>query len=161
MIVVLDNTVLSNFAQSQISSVIFMLWGDQVCTTPDVISEYHAGIKSAGLPASSWKSLQIQKLSSAEIEFADSLSAKLGKGECSCLAIAHSRNAILATDDLFARRVADRYHIQKIGTVGILIQCVKQKILSVPKAQKALNVMMNYGYRSPITDLQSFFLDHT
>jgi predicted nucleic acid-binding protein len=86
MIVVLDNTVLSNFALAQIASVIFMLWGDQVCTTPDVISEYHAGIMSAGLPASAWKSLQIQKLSSAEIEFAASLSAKLGKGECSCLA---------------------------------------------------------------------------
>jgi predicted nucleic acid-binding protein len=157
MIVVLDNTVLSNFAQTQIDSAINSLWGDQVCTTLDVISEYRAGIKSVGLPASAWEFLKINELSLVEIDFATSLSSKLGKGECSCIAIAYLRNAILATDDLFARKVADRYHIQKIGTVGILLQCVRREILTVTVAQKALNEMINFGYRSPVTDLTSFF----
>jgi len=158
MIVILDNTVLSNFAQAQIAHAILELWGDQACTTPDVISEYRAGIKPAGLPPSVWKFLRINELSSVEIDFATSLSAKLGKGERSCIAIAHVQNAIFATDDLFARKVANRYQIQKIGTVGILLQCVKQEIFSIPVAQKALNEMIAFGYRSPIIDLEDFLL---
>jgi len=136
MMVVVDNTVLSNFAQVHIDSVVVSLWGDQVCTTPEVISEYRAGIKAVGLPSSAWRLLKVTELSSSEIDFAASLSTKLGAGESSCIAIAYMRNAILATDDLFARRIADRYHLQKIGTVGILVQCVKREVLSLPSRGK-------------------------
>jgi predicted nucleic acid-binding protein len=67
------------------------------------------------------------------------------------------RNAVLATDDLFARKVADRFHVQKIGTVGIILQCVKQEVLTLPIAQKALTKMIKLGYRSPVTELKEFF----
>jgi predicted nucleic acid-binding protein len=98
--IVVDNTVLSNFAQTQIHSAIISLWGDQICTTPEVISEYRAGIKVVGLPSSAWRLLKITELSSSENDFAASLSTKLGAGESSCIAVAYIRNAILATDDL-------------------------------------------------------------
>jgi len=156
MTIVVDNTVLSNFAQAQVNSAVISLWGDRVCTTPEVISEYQAGIKAVGLPASAWIALEITEVFSQENDFAASLSIKLGAGENSCIAVAHMRNAILATDDLFARKVADRYHIRKIGTVGILVQCNKREILSLPVAQKALAEMINLGYRSPVTELKQF-----
>lgn len=158
MMIVVDNTVLSNFAQARVDYAVMSLWGDRVCSTSEVISEYQAGIKAVGLPAFTWKALKLIELSSPENDFAASLSTKLGAGESSCLAVAHMRNAILATDDLFARKIADRYHIQKIGTVGILVQCVKREILSLPNAQKTLAEMINLGYRSPVTELKEFFI---
>lgn len=86
------------------------------------------------------------------------MSTKLGVSESSCIAVAHMRNAILATDDLYACKIADRYHKQKIGMVGILVQSVKREVLSLPVAQKALDEMINLGYRSPVTELREFFI---
>jgi hypothetical protein len=74
MMIVVDNTVLSNFAQARVDSAVMSLWGDRVRITPEVISEYQAGIKAAGLPASAWKQLRIIELSSPENDFAASLS---------------------------------------------------------------------------------------
>lgn len=70
------------------------------------------------------------------------------------MAVAYLRNALFATDDLLARKVALRYRIQMIGTVGILIQCINREVLILPQAQKALNEMIAAGYHSPIRSLE-------
>ena len=62
MLVLLDATILTNFARVDLTSVMRDLWGDQVCTTVDVLMEYEAGIKAAGLPPSRWKQLSALKL---------------------------------------------------------------------------------------------------
>jgi predicted nucleic acid-binding protein len=61
-----------------------------------------------------------------------------------------------STESQCRKKVANRYQIQKIGTVGILLQYVKQEILAVPVAQKALNEMIVFGYCCPIIDLEDF-----
>ena len=152
-LILLDNTVLSNFAQAKIVSAVFSLWGDQVCTTTEVMEEYKAGIASVGLPKSAWKGLKIAKQTEEEQAFGVKFSTRLGAGERSCLAIAHTRGAIFATDDLYARELAKKYHIVVIGTVGILMECAAKNILTRTQAQHALEQMIANGYRSPIEDI--------
>ena len=152
-LILLDNTVLSNFAQAKIVSAVFSLWGDQVCTTTEVMEEYKAGIASVGLPKSAWKGLKIAKQTEEEQAFGVKFSTRLGAGERSCLAIAHARRAIFATDDLFARATAKKQNILVIGTIGILIECITKNILTRTEAQNALDLMIAKGYRSPIEDI--------
>lgn len=153
-LILLDNTVLSNFAQARVVSTIFSLWRSQICTTTESMTEYTAGVTAAGLPKSAWSDLKIFELSQDEQDFGSSLSARLGMGECSCLAIAYKRGAIFATDDLFARVTAKRFNIPVIGTIGILVQCVTKEILTHAQAQHALDLMISNGYHSPITDIR-------
>jgi predicted nucleic acid-binding protein len=144
---------MSNFAQAQVVPAVFKLWGQSVCTTPDALAEYQAGVAIVGLPHLAWQDIQLIKPSEDEQSFGKELSARFGKGERSCLSVARMRNGAVATDDLFARQVAQRYRIAIIGTVGILLLCIKRKILSILQAQTALEQMIAFGYRSPIDDL--------
>lgn len=149
----LDNTVLSNFARVQLASAVYSYWKGQARTTSQVLAEYHAGVIVAGLPATAWRELPVLELTPAETNFGDTLPARLGDGERSCLAVAHARQAIIATDDLFARQVAKRYRILAVGTFGILTRCVQRGILTHSKAQAALDQMIAAGYRAPIDNL--------
>jgi predicted nucleic acid-binding protein len=146
---------MSNFAPAQAVSVVYDLWGQSVCTTPDAFAEYHDGVAAVGLPDLAWEDIQIIKPSEDEQSFGIELSARPGKGERSCLSVARMRNGVFATDDLFARQVAQGYRIAIIGTVGILQLCVKRNILSSSGAQTALEQMIAFGYRSPIDDLST------
>jgi len=154
-LVLLDNTVMSNFAQAQVVSAVYDLWGQEVCTTPDAFAEYQTGVAMVGLPHLAWRDIQIIKPSEDEQSFGIELSARLGKGERSCLSVALMRNGVFATDDLFARQVAQRYKIAIIGTVGILLLCIKRNVLSNTQAQTTLEKMIAFGYRSPIDDLRT------
>ena len=49
-VVVLDNTVLTNFALVNRPELLFGLWGGACATTSAVIVEYQAGIVVRGLP---------------------------------------------------------------------------------------------------------------
>jgi predicted nucleic acid-binding protein len=151
--ILLDNTVLSNFAHARRSSTVFSLWGNQVCTTMEIIKEYNAGILSAGLPKSAWRGLKVIEQTEEEKSFGANLSTGLGAGERSCLAVAHARGAIFATDDLFARETAKKHKVPVIGTVGILMECIRTNILTPTRAQNALNVMITNGYRSPVESI--------
>ena len=153
MLVLLDTTVLTNFARVELASAPLRLWGDQVYTTAEALAEYHAGAQTAGLPRLAWKELRILESTSEEQALALTMSSRLGKGERACIAIAYMRGAIFATDDGFARRVARDYAIQITGTVGILKSCIQHRLLSQSQGQKALDEMIASGYHSPIQNL--------
>jgi hypothetical protein len=148
---------MSNFAQVQAILVVYELWGQSVCTTPDTFAEYQNGVSEVGLPSSVWDDLRLVEQTKDEMDFGENLSTRLGKGERSCLAVARMRGAVFATDDRFARQVAQRYKIAIIGTVGILLHCIKRNILSSAQAQTVLNQMRAFGYRSPIDDLRTLY----
>lgn len=156
-LVLLDNTVMSNFAHAQVVSAIYDLWGQSVCTTPDALAEYQDGIARVALPRLAWREIQVIKLSEEKQSFGLELSARLGKGERSCLSVARRRNGVFATDDRFARQIAQRYKVAIIGTVGILLLCIKRNILTDMQAQAALEQMVDFGYRSPIDDLRNLY----
>ena len=51
-LVLLDNTVLTNFALVDRPDLVLDLWGPNCATTTEVMAEYQAGIIGRGLPAS-------------------------------------------------------------------------------------------------------------
>jgi predicted nucleic acid-binding protein len=123
-IIVLDNTVLTNFAMVGKPGFVLDLWPGGVCTTRAVISEYLSGVEAANLPEDAWNDLLVLELTSTEEAIAISLSQRLGAGERSCLAVALNRKMALATDDYAARQYARKAGLVIVGTVGILALAV-------------------------------------
>lgn len=155
MLVLLDTTVLTNFARVGLTQVMTDLWGDQVYTPEDALREYRRGISVAGLAPLAWHQLSILTPAPEEEDMAATRFQRLGLGERSCLAVAINRGCIMATDDKPARRAAQHYGIQFIGTIGILRACVKHKLVSATEAQTALEKMMAAGYYSPVLKLDT------
>ena len=102
-LILLDNTVLTNFALVDRPDLVLDLWGTNCATTTEVMVEYQAGIIGHGLPAHSWKNLTRLTLQPAEQSFADQLHSQLGSGERSCIAIAVHRQGLFVCDDAYAR----------------------------------------------------------
>jgi predicted nucleic acid-binding protein len=155
-IVILDNTVLTNFGVLQRADLVTGLWPEKAVVTHEVMNEYQAGVRLAKLPANIWDCLPVLTLSESETALALSLAHRLGAGERSCLAVAISRGALFATDDEDARRHARRGNVPVIGTVGILISNIQQNMLSFADGQRLLETIIAAGYRSPISRLDDF-----
>jgi predicted nucleic acid-binding protein len=153
LLVLLDTTILTNFALVELTSILRDLWGNRVATTEEVLEEYAAGVAAAKLPPQDWKHLKTITLSSEEQFFGIRMFPKLGRGERSCLAVAIVRGAMLATDDQLARRAALYQGIKLIGTIGILKTSVQSKFLSRIDAQLKLEEMIAAGYYSPVLKL--------
>jgi predicted nucleic acid-binding protein len=104
--VVLDNTVLSNFASVRRADLVLRLWSEAVCTTPAAFTEYEAGVAGGSLPRNAWAGLSILAPTEEETAFAAGLSSRLGVGERTCISVALHRQGLLVSDDLDARKVA-------------------------------------------------------
>jgi hypothetical protein len=100
-----------------------------------------------------WADLTVITLTEEETVLAASFSTRLGGGERSCLAVAVYRQGLLATDDLDARRIAQKQNVPLTGTIGILIMCVRRGYLSREEANGLLAEMIALGYYSPIDNL--------
>ena len=153
--VLLDNTVLTNFALIGRSDLILDLWPD-ACITPAVQAEYQAGVTSRQLPVDAWQSLPIVTLTPAEAAFVNQLSQRLGAGERTCIAAAHHQNGLFVSDDFDARRQAQAYGIPTTGTIGILLLNIQYKRITLGKGNDLLTQLIKLGYRSPVTKLDDF-----
>ena len=153
MLVLLDNTILTNFALVGLTAILKELWGKRIATTEEVLEEYASGVESGKLPRVDWTHLKTVSLSSKEKILAISRFPKLGRGERSCLIVAIERDAMLTTDDQLARRAAIYHGVELMGTIGILKTCVQSKLLSQTDAQLKLDEMIAAGYYSPVLKL--------
>lgn len=151
--IVLDNTVLTNFALVNRAHWVIDLLGDDAWTTTAVLAEYEAGVASGALPAAAWPALVVVTLTSEEAALAHNLPQRLGWGERSCLAVALLRQGILASDDRRARRVAQQQGAPTTGTIGLLVIGVQYQRWSLAEANAALAQMIALGFRSPVTML--------
>lgn len=151
--VLIDNTVLSNFAIIQQPELISHSFTDQVATTEHVFQELEVGIEIGRLPVCNWGWLRKIALTSAEDSRFHQLTAHLGKGEASCLAVAAQRNYKLATDDKDARQRAVRLNIPYTGTLGILAILVRTSQITLTDGNNFLKQMTDSGYYSPLTRL--------
>ncbi|MBN1877094.1 MAG: DUF3368 domain-containing protein [Anaerolineae bacterium] len=133
----------------------FHLWPDQVSTTGEVLSEYQAAAQAGHLPAQAWSDLPVADMTPREIAIAESFSTRLGAGERSCLAVAHTRGGLLATDDADARAAAKRLGVPVTGTIGILVLAVRRELLTLRQANTLLTEMIAAGYRSPLEKLDT------
>jgi predicted nucleic acid-binding protein len=150
--VLLDNTVLTNFALIDRADLVLDLWTN-ACTTPAVFSEYQTGVKIRNLPAAGWDRLPIVSLTTDETAFAQRLARRLGAGECSCIAVAYYRQGLFVSDDRDARQQATTYDIPVTGTIGILLLNVQQRHLTQKAGNELLTELIRLGYRSPFKTL--------
>ena len=151
--ILLDNTVLTNFALINRADLILDLWGTRCATTTAVIKEYQAGVASRGLPAKFWDKLAVLTPQPLEETTETGLSPILGKGERSCIAIGVHRQALFVSDDANARREARRLGLTVSGTIGILILNIRRGNLTLADGNVFLTNMVAHGYRTPVLTL--------
>jgi predicted nucleic acid-binding protein len=151
-VILLDTTVLSNFAHIERLDLLRLALPD-AATTPHVLVELERGISSGHLPTSDWGWLDAVELTPSEETSLVHVRLVLNDGEASCIAVALERKASLFSDDLDARRYAQRHGIRISGTLGVLSLLVKRKHLTMAEADDCLEQMIAHGYRSPVRSL--------
>jgi predicted nucleic acid-binding protein len=156
MIVLLDNTVLSNFALIRQADLLKQLFGDLATTTSQVMVEFELGIQLRRLPTTNWSWLPILTLSATEYQIYQQFLNQLGQGEASCLAAAIQRQGIVYTDDSRARTIAKQLQLPVSGTLGVLARLVKRQSLTLVEADAFLHQMITFGYHSPTETLRRF-----
>ena len=162
MSVIINNTVISNFAVVKRLDLLYKLFG-KAYITPEVLQEVKDGIKENYsfledviiiLDEDSW--LIVTEMEIEEYELYRNIPKKLGSGERSCLAIAHIRDWSFFSDDWLARQYAEKNDISLGGTFGLLIKAIDDRILSENQANELLQEMIRNDYRSPYPDIQTF-----
>ena len=152
--VVADNTVLSNFALIGREDILAKLFKDTLFTTEEVLKELKRGEQRNVLPKRDWQWIGVLKVESSKEEFLFRLFAgSLGKGESSCLSIAISRDLKVLTDDKDARKLAQRREVPVSGTIGVLVEAVREELLSTEEGNTMLSEMIEKGYFSPFETL--------
>ena len=150
----LDNTVLSNFALVGRIELLTNALGGQVVTTPQVIDEFNDGVARGRVPETKLDWLEVLNLEAKEKTIFQGLLMRVNAGEAACLAVASLRNGRVLTDDRDARKLAAQLKIPISGTLGILLRLVQDNMLTLAEANEILEQMIAEGYRSPIEKLE-------
>ena len=152
--VVADNTVLSNFALIGREDILAKLFENAFFTTEEVLEELKRGEQRNVLPKRDWQWIRVLKIEVSQEEFLFRLFAEmLGKGESSCLSIAISRDLKVLTDDKDARKLAQRREVPVSGTIGVLVEAIREELLSIEEGNTMLSDMIEQGYFSPFETL--------
>lgn len=152
-LVILDNTVLSNLAKAGRADLVVLVWPHAALTTLEVMQEYAAGASLGAVPPERWTHLTVTALTEDERRLAVRYAADLGAGERTCLAVAATRGAFLATDDAGARREARVHSVRLTGTIGLLVLAVHRTVLTLPEGNRLLQEMVAAKFRSPVQRL--------
>ena len=154
MMLLLDNTVLSNFALVGRIELLTAALGYQVATTPQVIDEFNEGIARGRVPETRLDWLEVINLEAKEETVFQELLMRVNAGEAACLSVDSQRNGRILTDDRDARKLAAQLKIPVSGTLGILLRLVEIDTLTLFEANEILGQMVSKGYRSPVQKLE-------
>lgn len=158
MTVLLDNTILSNFSTVRRPELVCQAFFEEVMTTRHVFEEMEVGVAIGRIPACDWQWLKNVALTPAELIHFRRLTARLGEGEASCLAVATERGYRLATDDKDARQWCRKLSVSHTGTIGILGVLAKTGHITMAEGNRLLRTLLAAGYRSPIARLDELFV---
>lgn len=152
--ILLDNTVLSNFALVGRPDLLHTALKTAV-TVPPIWTEFEAGVSLGRVPITDYNWLKIVALTAAEQQLATQLQRSLDAGEAAGIAVAHLRQGRLLTDDWLARRIAAQFGVPVSGTLGVLLRLMRTNQLGLLQANQLLTQMIDDGYRSPVKALDS------
>ena len=150
MMLLLDNTVLSNCALVSRIELLTIALGSQVATTPQVVDEFNGGVARGRVPETRLDWLEIINLEGKEETVFQELLMRVNAGEAVCLAVASERNGRILTDDRDARKLAAQLKVPVSSTLGILLRLVQIDVLTLTDANEILGRMIRKGYRSPV-----------
>jgi predicted nucleic acid-binding protein len=158
-----NTTIVSNFCATRQLDVLrrvvtqVYISTDVYAETQDGLSEgydFYAGIEAQVYPLAADGWLRLTALQDeGELRLFAELQTTLHRGEASSLAIAARRGWAFLTDDARARRVVRELNVRVSGTLGILVQAVKQGVLSLREADLVLEQMIQAGYQAPYVSL--------
>ncbi len=150
-----DTTVISNFALANRLDLLLNVKG--VSTTEQVLEELEAGVQRGILEMDlSDMGMKILKLEEIEKNTFHRFSERFGRGEASCMAMAFHRGAGILTDDLDARRFAQKGGIPVSGSIGVLVRSIESGHLSVDQGNEVLHRMILKGFYSPVETIDRF-----
>ena len=92
MILLVDNTVLSNFALIERIELIPLALGSNVSTTTQVVAEFQNGVARGRLPETRLDWLEVLELLPEELDLYSEHLKRVNAGEAACLAVAAHRN---------------------------------------------------------------------
>lgn len=160
--VVLDTTVLSNFASSgSIDWLIELL--ERPAATPAVRDELERGrshghtfLDTAIDPLGDKLSLlDVDGEDEGVLEENSAIRDELDPGEAESLLVAIRHGGTLATDDLAARRLASDHGVGVTGSVGLLVLGIEQDALDVTIADQWLETWRTKrGYYAPVESIE-------
>ena len=153
MRLVLDTTVICNFALIERSDWLREVWPGVLVTTQDAMAELQVGVQLGRIPETDYSWLTVLSLTEEERELRDRSMPPLDVGEAACLALARSRGYAFLTDDRVARREARRWGVPLSGTIGALMSLIDEGYVSREQADMALQQMIALGYHSPVRSL--------
>jgi predicted nucleic acid-binding protein len=151
--ILLDNTVLSNFAVVHRPELLRVAFGDLLATSEEVFEELNAGVSRGKLPDLDWSWLPVWTLDEIEEAHYEHFLHTRNAGEASCLAMSLVRGCQFLTDDRDARELAGLFQVPISGTLGVLARLVDMNAVEFDEAESLLREMVAAGYRSPITSL--------
>ena len=155
--ILIDNTVLSNFVLVDALELLKTYCAGQGASTQHVLREFNQGIREGLFSHADLDWLTPCDLGSpSEIALFTTLNKRLGSGEASCLAIAIHRTDDLLTDDMIARKIALREGIRLSGSIGVLLELIRIKYISLEKGNMLLKGFIRQGYFSPVDHLDEF-----
>jgi predicted nucleic acid-binding protein len=154
VIILLDNTVLSNFALVERFELLITALEGEAIVTSQVLGEFLDGVGIGKLPDTDLEGLNVIELGNDEVSLFQALLAHVNVGESSCLAVAAKRDGKIITDDRDARKLAAQLRVPVSGTIGVLMRLVNIRVLSLAEANKLLKKMVDKGYRSPVESLE-------
>ena len=155
--ILLNNTVLSNFALAQAVPLLIEFCGGKGRITEQVLAEFEKGVQQGVLPTTTLTWLKKVKLrGSRERTLFLQLCTQLGAGEASCLAVAVVRGYSFLTDDMKARKVARTEGVTVSGSVGVLLELIRIHKLTLEEGNNILRTFIQHGYFSPVERLDEF-----
>jgi predicted nucleic acid-binding protein len=154
-LLLLDNTVLSNFALVGHIALLEQVLGHRAATVTEVVREYQRGVLLRRVPEINWQWLTVHHLVPDEIALYRAFLRRLSAGEAACLAVAYTRKMSVVTDDRDARQIAIQYGIPKTGTIGLLVQAIQVQKVTLNQGNQILQQMISTGYRSPLDALDT------
>lgn len=157
MEVIADTTVLSNFLLIDRLDILTEVV-ENICVTEMVMEEINVCVAKYILPAIDPDAFVILDLTGDDKLLFLRLNERFGKGEASCLAVCMSRSLRILTDDLDARRYAQRTSIPVSGTIGVLVCAMGREIISRQEADDLLSEMIAKGFYSPVKKLEELNL---
>jgi predicted nucleic acid-binding protein len=156
-VILINNTVLSNFALARVVPLLREFCAGKGRVTPQVLAEFEEGMERGMLPMAALGWLKRVRLrGQRERATFLQLRTQLGLGEASCLAIAIVRGYHFLSDDLKARRVARIMGVTVSGSVGVLLELIRVHRLTLEEGNTVLKTFIEHGYFSPVDRLDEF-----
>ena len=116
----------------------------RILTTPDI----HAEVLKKGDVLRERHDLEKFFKSKLNVETPlKKINLDLGRGETSALSLCIEKKILIfLSDDKKARKVAEILSIKAIGTVGIILENLKQNKITKQEAKKTLQLLLQYSY---------------